>query len=380
MSSKGPLAGVRVLEIAGIGPGPFATMLLSDLGADVIRLDRKGVKSTNFTADTPYDATARGRRSIALNLKEPGAKDIALALIEKSDALVEGFRPGVMERLGLGPEAAWARNPRLVYARMTGWGQDGPYAQMAGHDINYIAISGVLHAIGLKDRPVPPLNLVGDYVGALVLVIGTIAAVLSARTSGKGQVVDTSMSDAAAYMLTTFQAMMQGGMWNDRREANSVDGGCPYYGAYRCSDGEWISIGSMEPQFYALLIEKTGLPAKFAKLQHDQASWPDLRKHLTDAFASKTRAQWCAIMEGTDVCFAPVLSMTEAHTHPQNTARGLFVKVAGVVQPGPVPRFSDTTCAVQGPPPKTGEHSLEILRELGFDKDRIATLQKAGAV
>jgi len=380
MAKSGPLIGTKVVEFAGIGPGPFVAMMLSDLGADVVRIDRKGAKSTNFLADTPYDVTARGRRSIALDLKSPMGREVALKLVAKADAIVEGFRPGVMERLGLGPETMLQSQPRLVYGRMTGWGQSGPYAKTAGHDINYIAISGVLHAIGLKDRPVVPLNFLGDYVGALVMVIGIVSGILHSRMTGVGQVVDTAMSDAAAYLTAPALGVLQAGFATERREENMLDGGRPFYGVYCCSDDKWITIGSIEPQFFALLMEKTGLAAEFAGRQHDKQLWPAMKTRLTEVFKTKTQAEWCAIMEATDVCFAPVLPFTEATRHHHNAARQTFVQEQGVTQPSPVPRFSQTPGVIQGPPPQAGAHSAELLEELGYTRDEVGELRRAGVV
>jgi len=373
---QGPLADLKVLEFAGIGPGPFCGMLLSDLGADVVRIDRKGAGRGG-----PADVTARGRRSVAMDLKSPAAVEACLKLMETADGLIEGFRPGVMERLGLGPDVALARNPKLVYGRMTGWGQTGPFAQAAGHDMNYIAISGALAAIGTGDKPIPPLNLVGDFGGgALYQAFGLLAGVLHARSSGKGQVIDCAMSDGAASLMAMFYGMKAAGVWRDERRANLLDGGAHFYDTYRCADGGWISIGSIEPQFYALLLEKTGITDPDFTSQMDRAGWPALREKLAAVIATKTRDQWCAIMEATDVCFAPVLDMNEAPRHPHNLARKTFVEVAGVTQPAPAPRFSATPGAVAGPPPAMGAHNTEALGDWGFSGGDIDALQKAGAL
>lgn len=361
---QGPLQGVRVVEFQGIGPGPFCAMLLSDMGADVVRIDRKGAHG-----GAAFDVTSRGRRSVALDLKSATDIEIALALIGKADALIEGFRPGVMERLGLGPDVALGRNPRLVYGRMTGWGQTGPLASAAGHDINYIALTGALHAMGRAGAPpAPPLNLVGDFGGgALYLAMGICAALLHAEKTGAGQVIDCAMTDGAASLMAMFYGFRGAGMWSDARDANLLDGGAHFYDTYETKDGKWVAIGSIEPQFYALLLEKAGLagdPA-FAP-QMDRARWPDLSKTLGTVIASKTRDEWCAAMEGTDVCFAPVLSLEEAPRHPHNVARETFTTVAGVVQPNIAPRFLRTPGAVQGPPPKPGAHTEEVLAEWGL--------------
>lgn len=374
--SKGPLDGVKVLEFAGIGPGPFCGMLLSDLGADVVRIDRKGGGRASRT-----DITSRGRRSVALDLKNPEAVEACLKLMEGADALLEGFRPGVMERLGLGPEVALKRNPRLVYGRMTGWGQFGPYAKAAGHDMNYIAITGALHAIGTRDKPIPPLNLVGDFGGgALYLAFGLLAGVIQARATGTGQVVDCAMSDGAASLMAMFYGFKAAGIWTEERRANMLDGGAHFYDTYQCSDGKWVSIGSIEPQFYALLLEKTGITDPAFQAQHDRAAWPDLHDKLAAVIATKTRDEWTEIMGGTDVCFAPVLTMDEAPSHPHNTARQTFVELDGVVQPAPAPRFSATPGAIQAPPPGIGEHNEEALADWGFSAGDIAGLKQSGAL
>jgi alpha-methylacyl-CoA racemase len=373
---QGPLSGMKVLEFAGIGPGPFCGMLLSDLGADVVRIDRKGATSRGVA-----DVTARGRRSVALDLKSPAAAPACLKLMERADAAFEGFRPGVMERLGLGPEPALARNPRLVYGRMTGWGQSGPFAKAAGHDMNYIAISGALSAIGTADKPIPPLNLVGDFGGgALYLAFGLLAGVIHARTSGQGQVIYCAMSDGAASLMAMFYGFKAAGMWRPERRANLLDGGAHFYDTYQCADGGWISIGSLEPQFYALLLEKTGVSDHEFKQQMDRRQWPALHKKLAAVIALKTRGEWCEIMDASDVCFAPVLDMDEAPNHPHNVARATFVEVEGVTQPAPAPRFSATPGAIAGPPPPVGGHNGEVLDDWGFSALEIDNLRAAGAL
>jgi alpha-methylacyl-CoA racemase len=376
MTAQGPLKGVKVIEFAGIGPGPFCGMLLSDLGADVVRIDRKGPGRAS-----PADITARGRRSIALDLKRPEAVETCLRLMDNAEIIFEGFRPGVMERLGLGPEVALKRNPKLVYGRMTGWGQTGPLAQAAGHDINYIAISGALHAIGLKDKPVPPLNLVGDFGGgALYLAFGLLAALTHARATGQGQVVDTAMTDGAASLMSMFYGMKAMGVWNGERQANLLDGGAHFYDTYPCSDGKWIALGSIEPQFYALLLEKAGLTDPAFTAQMDRSAWPDLKAKLAAVIAQKTRAEWTAIMEGTDICFGPVMDLDEAPLHPHNVARETFVTVAGVVQPAPAPRFSATPGQIQGPPPAIGADTDAALADWGLSTGELADLKAAGAL
>jgi alpha-methylacyl-CoA racemase len=359
---QGPLTGLKVVEFAGIGPGPFCGMLLSDLGADVARIDRIGARG-----GAPSDITSRGRRSVALDLKDPAAVETALKLMDRADAVFEGFRPGVMERLGLGPDVALKRNPKLVFGRMTGWGQFGPFSQAAGHDINYISLVGALHAIGTAEKPVPPLNLVGDFGGgALYLAFGLLAGVIHARATGQGQVIDCAMTDGAASLMAMFYGMTASGVWADTRRSNLLDGAAQFYDTYECSDGRWISLGSIEPQFYALLLEKAGLAADPAfQAQMDRGAWPDLKARLAAVIRSKSRDEWCAIMDATDVCFAPVLSLKEAPSHPHNVARKTFVEVAGVTQPGPAPRFSATPGAVQGPPPAIGANTDEVLADWG---------------
>lgn len=373
---KGPLSGLKIVEFAGIGPGPFCGMLLSDLGADVVRVDRKGAGRAS-----PADVTSRGRRSVALDLKSPDAIEAVLKLLESADGLIEGFRPGVMERLGLGPDVVLKRNPKLVFGRMTGWGQFGPYAKAAGHDMNYIAITGALHAIGTTDKPVPPLNLVGDFGGgALYLAFGLMAGIISARETGKGQVIDCAMSDGAASLMAMFYGFKGAGIWKDERRSNLLDGGAHFYDTYQCSDGKWISIGSIEPQFYALLLEKTGITDPQFANQMSRDEWPELKAKLAAVLAKKTQAEWCAIMDATDICFAPVLDLEDAPKHPHNVARETFVTIEGVVQPAPAPRFSATPGAIQGPPPKIGAHNDEALSQWGFSAAEIDALKASGAL
>jgi alpha-methylacyl-CoA racemase len=342
--ASGPLTGVRIVEFAGIGPGPFACMMLADMGAEVVTLDRVGAKKNLKSV------AGRGRKVVELDLKDKAAIAQVLDLLANADALIEGFRPGVMERLGLGPDVVQARNPRLVYGRMTGWGQEGPLAQAAGHDINYISVTGALAAIGPKERPVPPLNLVGDFGGgALYLVVGVLAALLEAKKSGKGQVVDAAMCDGAASLMSMFFDMTAMGRWAEGRERNFLDGGAHFYGVYECACGNFISIGSIEPQFYALLRQLTGLSDSRFDAQMDHKAWPALKQRLVEVFKTKTREEWCKIMEGTDVCFAPVLTMAEAPKHPHMAARKIFVTRHGVTQPAPAPRFSRTPSAIREP-------------------------------
>ena len=369
----GPLHGLRVVEVAGIGPGPFCAMMLADMGADVIRVDRPSGPPPDADAPPPADVLNRGRRSIAVDLKTDEGVEVVLALAERADGLVEGFRPGVAERLGIGPEPCQARNPRLVYGRMTGWGQTGPYAPAAGHDVNYIALAGALWPIGRRDHPpVPPLNLVGDFGGGgMLLAFGMMCAIFEAQRSGRGQVVDAAMVDGAAVLTTMLHGFRAMGEWVDEREANLLDGGAHFYGVYETADGGYVSIGSIEPQFYAELLRRLGLGGEALPAQDDRAAWPALRARLEQVFRSRTRAEWCRLLEGTDVCFAPVLSLEEAPRHPHNTARGTFVEIAGVTQPAPAPRFSHTPAAVPGPPAHPGQHTAEILEELGLDRDHL---------
>jgi alpha-methylacyl-CoA racemase len=342
----GPLAGLKVLEFAGIGPEPFAGMMLSDMGADVLRVLRPGAADPG-----PEQVDARGRLAIALDLKQPAAVAACLELADTAEIVFEGNRPGVMERLGLGPEDLLTRNPRLVYGRMTGWGQHGPKARAAGHDINYLALTGALHAIGTEEKPMPPLNLVADYAGgALFLVSGVLAALLHARVTGQGQVVDAAMVDGASYLMSLFYGMLAAGDWQDRRCSNLLDGGAPFYDTYRCADGKWISIGALEPQFYALLLAKTGTANELHEAQMQQTSWPKMRQQFREVFEKKTQAEWCAILDDSDVCFAPVLSLAESPWHPHNLARQAFVNCGGVVQPAPAPRFSMTPTSIQSAP------------------------------
>ncbi|MFW2380306.1 MAG: CaiB/BaiF CoA transferase family protein [Acidimicrobiales bacterium] len=375
----GPLEGITVVELAGIGPGPFAAALLSDMGATVIRVDRT---ASAPLGDPAFDTLNRGRRSIAVNLKDPEGTRVVLDLVRQADALLEGFRPGVTERLGLGPEDCLRANPALVYARMTGWGQDGPYASVAGHDINYISLSGALGLLGRAgEAPVPPVNLVGDFGGgALYCAFGIVCGILEARSSGSGQVVDVSMVDGSAgltNMMWGFKAM---GFWSEERGTNMLDTGSHFYDVYRCADNEYVSIGSIEPQFYAELLRLTGLSDDPAfRSQMDRSTWPDLKERLAAVFAAKTRQEWCDIMEGTDVCFAPVLSMQEAAEHPHNVARGTFTTVDGVTQPAPAPKFDRTPGEIQGPPVLPGAHTDEVLEMIGLG-DQISSLREAGVV
>jgi alpha-methylacyl-CoA racemase len=374
---KGPLSGVRVLEFAGIGPGPLCGTLLSDMGADVLRIDRKGAQWNG-----KEEVFSRGRRSAAINLKAKEGIEACLRLVERADMLQEGFRPGVMERLGLGPDVCLKRNPKLVYGRITGWGQYGPLSQAAGHDINYIAITGALHAIGRKgERPVPPLNLVGDFGGGgLYLAMGMIAALFEAHRSGKGQVVDAAMTDGAASLMGMIYGFKATGFWHDEREINMLDGGAPFYDTYETKDGKYVALGSIEPQFYAELRERAGLTDAIWDRQNDRAIWPELKQKIAAVFKTKTRDEWSKIMENTDVCFGPVLTMEEAPKHPHNQARQTFIEVDGVIQPNVAPRFLRTPSEVQGPPPQIGQHTTEALREWGLSPSEVEALTSAGAI
>jgi alpha-methylacyl-CoA racemase len=379
----GPLHGVRILEIAGIGPGPFAAMMLADMGAEVVRVDR--VQAVRDAATGPHwDIMLRGRRNIALDLKHTDGVETLLSLVERADVVIEGFRPGVMERLGVGPEVCLARNSKLVFGRMTGWGQEGPYANSAGHDINYIALAGALAHFGRAgEPPTPPLNMVGDFGGGgMLLAFGVVCAVLEAQRSGKGQVVDAAMVDGSAVLMSMFWAFKNVGMFDEHaRGTNLLDTGAHFYDVFECADGEWVSIGSIEPQFYTLLLEKTGLSgdAELAN-QMNRAQWPQLKQKLAKVFKTKTRAQWNEIMEGTDVCYAPVLRMSEAAQHPHNVARNTFIEVGGVTQPAPAPRYSRTATDLPTAPAHAGQHTRDVLADWGIDTARINALITSGAV
>ena len=376
----GPLAGIRLIEIAGIGPGPMAAMLLGDLGADVIRIDRLHPAGPERFADPRHAVHGRSRRSIALDLRVAGATAVVLRLAAGADGLMEPFRPGVAERLGIGPEPCRAANPKLVYGRMTGWGQYGPLARTAGHDIDYIALTGALHAIGPAAHPVPPLNLVGDYGGgAMLLALGMLAGLLEAGRSGQGQVVDAAMVDGTALLFGAAFGAFQAGAWADAREANMLDGGAHFYNTYATSDGKFIAVGAIEPQFYALLLERLGLAGQDLPAQLDRAAWPMMRARFAALFRTRSRAEWCALLEGTDACVAPVLSIAEAPSHPHARARGAYVDLDGVPQPAPAPRFSRTPGAARIAP-RRGEHTGAVLAEAGFTPAEIAALRAAGAI
>ena len=376
----GPLAGLKVIEMAGIGPAPFAGMMLSDLGADVVRIDRKLTASTDAFADVKQaNFVDRGRRSIALDLKTPTGVATALELIAGSDAVIEGFRPGVMERLGLGPDVCFAANPKLVYGRITGWGQDGPLAATAGHDINYIALSGALHAIGGAERPMPPLNLVGDFGGgAMMLAFGVMCALWELGRSGKGQVIDAAMTDGSAQLMAMIYSFKASHNWTDQRGVNWLDGGAPFYGTYPCADGKFVAVGALEPQFFAIVIEKLGLDAQALGDRWNPKNWGDWREALSAAFAARPRDAWGELFAATDACVTPVMSLDEAPQHPHNLERRTFMEERGGAQPSPAPRFSRTPGAIAGPPPRVGTESVAILRERGFSEARIEALKAAG--
>ncbi len=378
----GPLAGYKVVEIAGIGPGPMCAMLLSDMGAEVLRVDRIRPSGLGLAIPPRFDLLNRGRRSVAIDLKKKEGLKIALRLVEQADVLIEGFRPGVAERLGIGPEDCFARNPKLIYGRVSGWGQEGPLARAAGHDINYIALVGALHAIGRAgETPVPPLNLVGDFGGgALYLAFGIVCGLLEASKSGQGQVVDAAMVDAVASLMTVFYGLQAMGIWTDQRGENILDGGAHFYDVYETADGKYVSIGAIEPKFYAELLRLTGLDGEDLPHQMDRTKWPEMHERLRAVFKTKTRDEWCTIMEGTDVCFAPVLSIEEAPNHRHNKTRGTFVEIDGQIQPAPAPRFSRTNPEIQGPPPEPGQHTDEALADWGFAEREIKKLRKAGVV
>ena len=375
----GPLNGYTVLELAGIGPAPMGGMILADMGAEVIRIERH----SSVGASPAIDVSARGKKSVALNLKDPQGVETFLRMVENADVVIDPYRPGVCEKLGIGPEVAMKRNSRLIFSRMTGWGQEGPLAKAAGHDINYISITGALYATGTRDeKPVPPLNLVGDMGGGgMLLVSGVLAALLETSNSGKGQVIDAAMVDGAAQLMWMFHGFQAMGIWDaDKRQSNMLDGGAHYYATYECSDGEYISIGSIEPQFYALLLELAELPIEVFGKQNDQAQWPEMEARLTDIFKQKSQAQWCELMEGSDVCFAPVLTFMDAPKHPANVARNTYIEVDGLTQPAPAPRFSRTPSQVAHGTHAAGQDTDHILQAMGFAELEISSLRDGGAI
>ena len=373
----GPLAGVKVLEFEAIGPAPFAGMLLADMGADVLVIDRPETPGLGLKRERWYDVMLRGKRSVTLDMKSPRGAEAALALIARADALIEGFRPGVMERLGVGPAEALKANPRLVYGRMTGWGQEGPLAPRAGHDINYIALSGILNAIGRRgEAPVPPLNLIGDFGGGgMLLGFGVVCALLDAQRSGRGQVIDAAMVDGAALLAAMFAGFLAAGGWSEERGANILDSGAPWYDVYETADGKYVAIGAIEDKFYAELCARLELELP---PQHDRARWSEMRRRLAETFKRKTRDEWCRVFEGSDACFAPVLSWTEARAHEHSRARAAYVELAKVAQPAPAPRFSRTAPELRRAPPERGESGREALADWGFAPDDVARLKTLG--
>jgi alpha-methylacyl-CoA racemase len=378
----GPLVGYKIIELAGIGPAPFCAAMLADMGAEVIRVDRTTPSGLGLSMEAKFDVLGRNRRSIAVDLKSPDGVETVLRMVEKADALMEGFRPGVVEQLGIGPEDCRKRNPKLVFGRMTGWGQSGPWSAAAGHDINYIGLSGALHAIGEKNGPpIAPLNLVGDFGGGgMFLAVGILAALLEARNSGQGQVVDASMVEGSSYLMMMFYGMFASGAWSAQRGSNIVDGGAHFYGVYETKDNKYVSIGSIEPKFYDLLVELSGVAQDQMAKQMDACTWPEKRERLEAVFKTKTRDEWDNIMATSDVCYAPVLNFEEAIAHPHNVARNSFIDVAGVTQPAPAPVFSRTKSEVTRPPAQEGEHTKEVLSDWGFSETEIAELVDKNAI
>ena len=376
----GPLKGIKIVEMGGIGPGPFCGMMMTDMGAEVLRIDRKNGRDD--MVETKYNLLLRGRRSITVNLKKSEGTETVLRLVEKADGLIEGYRPGVMERLGLGPDVCLSRNPKLIYGRMTGWGQKGPLAKAAGHDINYIALTGALHAIGdQKNKPTIPLNLVGDFGGGgMLLAFGLVCGILEARSSERGQVVDAAMVDGASSLMGMMYGLKAAGVWKEQRGSNFIDGGSHFYNTYETSDNKFISLGAIEPQFYRLFLEMTGISDPDFYEQMNQKNWQGLIKKLADVFKTKTRDEWCSLMEGTDICFAPVLSMEEAMNHPHIKSRNTLVDYHGIPQPAPAPRFSRTKPEIQSPPPSIGEHNETALKDWGFSEADVTALKEAEVI
>ncbi len=381
-AGEGPLAGLRVLEAGGVGPAPFCGMLFADMGAEVIRIDRKHAGESGFPVDRRVEVVYRGTRAVGMDLKNAAAIDAVLRMVSTADVLIEGFRPGVMERLGLGPEACLKINPKLVYGRMTGWGQDGPLANAPGHDLNYIALSGVLHAIGRKGGgPEIPLNLIGDFGGgSLYLAFGILAALFEARQSGRGQVIDAAMVDGATSLMSMIYGLHAAGYWKDERGSNRLDSGAPWYEVYETRDSEWVAVGATEHTFYLNTLKVLGLKPGDFRDQHDRDGWPEMKEAFRRVFRTRTRDEWVAAFAGTETCFSPVLSLTESPTHPHQRARGNFVEVAGIVQPAPAPRFSRSKGAIQGPPPSVGQHTDDVLRDCGLTADEVASLRAAGGI
>lgn len=380
--ASGPLTGLKIIEMAGIGPGPFAAMMLSDMGAEVIRVEAKASRDSVMYSHPRFDITARGRRSIAIDLKNPQGAELLLKLVEKADALIEGFRPGVMERLGIGPEICKARNPRLVFGRMTGWGQTGPLSKAAGHDLNYIALTGALHGIGRANEPPPvPMNLLGDYGGGgMMMAFGVVCAVLEAKKSGLGQVIDVAMTDGTATLSALMLGLKADGLWSNQRASNFLDGAAHFYDCYTCADGKAVALGALEPHFFKLFCDKVGLDDIDLRKHMSPKEWVRLKPRIAALFLTRTRDEWCQLLEGTDCCFAPVLDWDEAPAHPHNRARETYIEVDGVVQPAPAPRFSRTPGQVQRPAAARGEHTDEILADFGFDAQAVAAWREAAVI
>ncbi len=380
---SGPLEGIRVVEIGALGPSPFCAMMLADMGADVVRVDRASTTTRREEYEWPPDYLLnRGRRSVGVDMKAPEGVEVMLRLVDRADALIEGFRPGVVERLGIGPKECLARNPRLVYGRMTGWGQTGPYSRYPGHDMNYIALTGALHSIGRAGGPpAPPLNLVGDFGGGgMLLAVGVLAALIEAQRSGLGQTVDAAMLDGSALLSTMFYGMRDMGQWDGGRGGNLLDGGAPFYDVYETADGKYVSIGAMEAKFYDNLIEQLGLQGEDLPAQYDQSTWPAMKERFAAIFKARTRDEWCAQLESAEVCFAPVLDLDEARSFEQNRERGVFVEHDGVVQPAPAPRFDRTPSAIRSPAPAPGEHTRVALADWGFSEEDLKRLEGCGAI
>ena len=376
----GPLTGIKIIEMKGIGPGPYAGQVLADLGAEVIVVERAS-KPNSIAPPSALDVNSRGKKSIALDLRKPEGLNALLTLVEKADVIFEGNRPGAAERLGFGPDVCLARNPKIIYGRMTGWGQTGPLAHAAGHDYNYISLTGAAAAIGTNKNPIAPLNLVGDYAGgSLFLVIGILSALLEVQKSGKGQVIDTAITDGSAHLMSMFYSLNKLGFWNTSRESNLLDGGIPYYGAYETADAKHVSVGAIEPQFFAELIRRAGMPEAFIQQQNNPEKWAELKDEFTKTFKSKTRAQWVEIFEGSDACVAGILDYQEAIDHPHNKARGTYIEINGVQQPAPAPKFSRSQCATPTAPSSEGADTQSVLAAWGFDAQAISALDKAGAL
>lgn len=376
----GPLAGIKVIEMKGIGPGPYAGQLLADLGAEVIVVERAS-KPNSIAPPSAMDVNSRGKRSIALDLRKAEGLETLLTLVESADVIFEGNRPGVAERLGFGPDVCMARNPKIIYGRMTGWGQTGTLAQSAGHDFNYISLTGAAAAIGTKDQPVPPLNIIGDYAGgSMFLVVGILSALVEVKTSGVGQVIDTAITDGSAHLMSMFYTLSNLGAWNTPRESNMLDGGAPYYGAYETADGKHLSVGPIEPQFFAQMVTLSGMPESFITDQNNPARWDEIKATMVATFKSKTRDEWVEVFEGTDACVAGILNFDEAIHHPHNQSRGTYVEVNGQMQPAPAPRFSRTGCATPKAPPAEGADTQAVLADWGFDEAEIKTLAANGVL